>query len=210
MDITWLGHSCFTLQTSKRTLITDPYANSLGLPLGKPIAHTVTISNSHPHHSSSDQVSGDARVIQGPGEYEMHGFYIKGVRTGPSTEQTLGNTAYLFQIEGLTLCHLGDLAEPLTKRAREQLRSIDILFVPAGGVCTVSPTQAATLVNSLDPKIIVPMHYQLPGLKVELGPLEEFVRELGIQTQEPRPALAVTASSLPLERQVVVLQPSPA
>ena len=210
MDITWLGHSCFRLHTGKGTLITDPYADSLGLPLGKPTAHTVTISNSHPHHSSSDQVSGDARVIRGPGEYEMHGFFIKGIRAAPSTEQSLDNTAYLFHIDGFTLCHLGDLAEPLAKLAREQLRGVDILFVPAGGGCTLSPTQAAEMVKLLDPKIIVPMHYRTKGVEVELGPLEPFLRELGAPAQEPRPTLSVTNSSLPQERQVVVLQPSPA
>ena len=133
MDITWLGHSCFLLHTGNGTLLTDPYAGSLGLPLGKPTAHAITISNSHPHHSSSDQVSGDPKVIRGPGEYEMHGFFIKGIRAAPNTAQSLDNTAYLFHIDGCTLCHLGDLAEPLAKQAREQLRGIDILFVPAGG-----------------------------------------------------------------------------
>ena len=210
LDITWLGHSCFRFRAGKATLITDPYADTLGLPLGKPTAHIVTISNGHPHHNSSEQVAGDPKVVTGPGEYEIHGFYIKGIRAPSGADQTLDNTAYLIQIDGLTLCHLGDLADPLVRQAREQLRSIDILFVPAGGGCTVSPTQAAELVNLLDPKIVVPMHFHVKGVEVELDSPEPFLRKLGIPNQEPRPTLSVTSASLPQERQVVVLQPAAA
>ena len=189
-------------------MITDPYADSLGLSLGKPSAHIVTVSNSHPHHNSIHRVSGDAKVITGPGEYEIQGFYIRGIGTAPSTEESPANTAYLIQTEGLTLCHLGDLAQPLAGQAKEELRATDILFIPAGGGCTVSPRQALGVINSLDPKIVVPMHFDLKGLQVELGNLEPFLKELGTPDQERQRTLSVTRSSLLQERRVVVLQPS--
>ena len=205
MEITWLGHSCFHLRSGRGTLLTDPYDGSLGLALGHPSADIVTVSNSHPHHSGVDRVAGDAKVISGPGEYGIQDFYIRGIGTATGEEPKAPNTAFLVEVEGLTLCHLGDLAQPLTRRAREELRGTDILFVPAGGGCTVSPRQAVEVINALDPKIVVPMHFHLEGLRVELDSLETLLRELGAPDEEHRPTLSVTRPNLPQERRVVAL-----
>ena len=207
MEIVWLGHSSLKIRTGGTTLITDPFKDSLGLSMGPQKADIVTISHPHPHHSNLDGVEKDARVIDGPGEYEIASFYVSGLGTAreESQEEGLTNTVYNLQAEGLTLCHLGDLTRLLTPRQIEHLGQTDLLFVPAGGACTVTTSQAAELVNLLSPRIVVPIHYHIEGVAVELGPLEAFLEELGLTEVTNEPKLTVTSSNLPRDQQVVVL-----
>ena len=208
MDIQWLGHSCFRLRGATATIITDPFAPSLGPPLPRLQGEIVTISHSHPHHSYVDEIDGQPYVIRTPGEYDTEGVYVRGIATPLREEAGEGgrNVVYIIEMEGVTLGHLGDLGQPLPSRQAEELSEVDVLFLPAGGGCTISPAQAAGVVNLLEPRLVIPMHYQIPGLKVELGPVEELLRELSIQEATPQARLSVTATNLPAERRVVLME----
>ena len=208
MEITWLGHSSLRLRSKGITLITDPYPDSVGFSMGRPEADVVTISNRHPHHSHCDGIEGHPRVLDGPGEYEIADLYISGTGTnlGEHDGERQVNTVFTIRVEGLTLCHLGDLNQKLSPVQAEELNQTDILFVPAGGVCTISAADAAQLVNVIGPRVVVPLHYWSEGTKVELGPLDPFLSEMGMAEIQPQARLSVTSSNLPRELSVVVLQ----
>ena len=209
MEITWLGHSCFRLRTGDLAVITDPFPDSIGLHMGGARGFVVTVSHQHDNHSYWQGMGGDPRVLRGPGEYELSGIYITGIMTPRSANdpEDKRNTAYLIEMENLRLCHLGDVSNTLSARQVEELTPVDILFVPSGGVCTVEVSQAIALVQSLEPKVVIPMHYGLPGLQVELGGLDVLLREMGLRDAQPQVRLNISASGLPQEMQVVVLEP---
>ena len=190
--------------------MTDPFTRSLGLAVPRLTANVVTISHDSPHHANFQGVGGGPRLIQGPGEYEIAGSMITGVGTpGERTGGELGkNTAYRYEMDDLELCHLGDLGKALTPDQIDALKDPDVLFLPVGGVCTVTPAEAAEIASQLEPRLIVPMHYALPGLSFNLEPVERFCREMGLVEINPQPRLAVTRSSLPETTTVVVLAKS--
>jgi L-ascorbate metabolism protein UlaG (beta-lactamase superfamily) len=211
MEIVWMGHSCIRIKSGETTLIADPYAESVGLSMGRARADIVTISNDHPHHAAYQSIEGSPRVLQGPGEYEIGSFYISGLGT-PAGPDPIGegrrrvNTVYTIRAEGMTLCHLGDLAQELTPKHAQELSQADVLFVPAGGNCTIGATRLAALVTHAQPRVVVPIHYRIEGVKVELEPLETLLGEMGISEVSPQPRLTLTATNLPREMRVVVLQ----
>ncbi|MBI4298883.1 MAG: MBL fold metallo-hydrolase [Chloroflexi bacterium] len=208
MEIIWRGHSCFQIRSGDTTIITDPFSESLGFPLGDPIATIATVSHRHPHHDSWSALRGAPLVIKGAGDYERSNIHIKGINTPRSDpdKQREANTVYMIQVEGINLCHLGDLNEMPSSRQIEELGRSHILFVPAGGVCTLNIHQVAEVINLIDPKMVIPMHYKTEGVVVELETLEPFLKEMGVKEAVPRPRLSVSSSNLPSERQLVVLQ----
>ncbi len=208
MEITWLGHSALQIKGTQVTLITDPYADTLGLSMGQREADVVTISNSHPHHSNADAIDGTPRVIDGPGEYEVANFYISGFGTRGRDYEGVRqvNTVYTYRAEGLTLCHLGDLSANPTPSEVSELSQADVLFAPAGGVCTLDAARIAQLVRTIEPRILVPVHYRYDDVDLELDPLDKLLNEFGITELSPQPRLTVTATNLPGELRVTALQ----
>lgn len=208
LEISWVGHSCFRLRGRNVAVVTDPCATSSGYSLGKMAADVVTVSNIHPHHSAVDQIEGDPIVLDGPGEYEVKGAVVTAFRTdaGKRGEATLRNTAYLIEIDDVTICHLGDIANPLPAEAIELAKDANILLVPVGGQCTIGAAQAVRLISQIEPKVVIPMHFATDISKVELDSIDHFLREMGLTASEPQPRLVVTVSSLPAEPTVTVLQ----
>ena len=208
MDIAWLGHSAVRVVSAGITLVTDPYSESLGLSLGEPKADIVTVSNGHPHHSFIEAIEGEPRILSGPGSYEIGNFYITGMgtRLDDHGEERLINTVFTMRSEGLTLCHLGDLNQRLSPGQVQELNQTDVLFVPAGETCTIGVTYVAELVNLIGPSILIPVHYKIEGVSVDLAPLDRFIAEMGIAEVAPQTRLNVTSTNLPRELRVVVLQ----
>lgn len=207
MEVTWLGHSCFKVRGRQVTLITDPYDGSIGYRWPAPTANLVTVSHSHPGHGYAAGVSGDPKVISRPGEYEISDVFIIGLANFHDSEQgaRLGrNTAYLVEMEDVTLCHLGDLGHLPSSRQVQELSNTDVLFVPVGGVSTIGAEMAAELVRLLSPKIVIPMHYETEVVRW-LEPLSKFVKEMGLREVVPQPRLSITRSNLPTETTVAVL-----
>jgi L-ascorbate metabolism protein UlaG (beta-lactamase superfamily) len=208
LEISWLGHSCLKIRSGDSTLITDPYDDSLGHSMGRPRADIVTSSHRHPHHSYFAGIEGSPRLVRGPGEYEIGNFYVTGIGTerGDGEGEPLINTVFSIQVEGLTLCHLGDLDRALSSRQVEWASRADILCVPSGGVCTMDAIQVAELVGLLGPKIVVPMHYKAEGVTVDLLPLDSFLEALGVTEPALESRIDVTATNLPRELRLVVLR----
>ena len=210
MEITWLGHSCFRLRGREAAVVTDPYDKSTGYTLGRPAADIITVSHDHQGHNNASGVAGSPLIIQGPGEFEVSGVLIMGVRTYHDGEngQELGkNTAYVLEIDDMRVCHLGDLGHVPTPEQVEELSGVDILLAPVGGNSTIAAAAAAETVSLLEPKLVLPMHYQTPAAKAQLDPLDRFLKEMSAPSalEERQPKLSITKSTLPHETKVLVL-----
>jgi L-ascorbate metabolism protein UlaG (beta-lactamase superfamily) len=210
VEITWLGHSCFRIKGSQAVVITDPFPPDIGYKLGDPAADVVTISHWHPSHSYYQGVKGEPRIVKGPGEYEIAGVLILGLATFHDSVkgQTRGkNTVYLMEIDGLAVCHLGDIGHLLGDDAIEEMGNVDILMLPVGGVSTIVPAMAAEIIRKVDPKVVIPMHYKTPAISRDLEPVDDFLKEMGMGQIEPKAKLNVTKSNLPISTQVFTLNP---
>ena len=207
VDITWLGHACFRLRSDDVVVLTDPFPLSLGLRPDTRPATVVTVSNSHPNHSNSEEVTGDPRVFSAPGEYEYRGISVRGVMTPqlPETPWEQRSVAYAIEIDRVNICHLGDISAPLSPVQIDELSPVDVLLVPSGGGCTLEIDQVLRMLQDLDPKIVIPMHYNIPGVDVPLQDVDVFLRRMGLSEVQAQPRLSVTASNLPEDMRVVVL-----
>jgi len=208
MEITWFGHSCFRIKGKDIVILTDPCSPETGYTLVKTQADMVTISHAHPGHAYLEAVQEGYKVIKGPGEYEIKDTYVTGIPSYHDAEQGKKNgknTVYVFEIEGVTLCHLGDLGHPLSPEFTGELGNINVLFLPVGGNSTIAVTAATDLVRNLNPGYVVPMHYKTASEKAELDFPEKFLKELGIKELVPQPKLVVTRTSIPASTQVVLL-----
>ena len=210
MEITWMGHSCFTIKGKSATLVTDPYDDAIGYNLGRPKAGIVTSSHAHPGHGCTAAIEGETKVIRGPGEYEVAGVFITGFSTFHDDENGVDrgkNTVYLIEMEDITLCHLGDLGHTLSTGQVEELSDSEVLMVPVGGVSTIDAAVAAEVGRLIQPKVVIPMHFYTEGLKFQLDPLDKFLKEMGIKADLPaEPKLVITKTALPEETHVVLLE----
>lgn len=210
MEITFLGHSSFRLRGKTATLVTDPFESKMiGLKFPKVSADIVTISHDHNDHNQADLVSGSPFVISGPGEYEVKGVSVYGLATFHDEQggaERGKNTVYAINIDGMKLAHLGDLGHELSEGQLEELADIDILMIPVGGVYTIDAKRAAQVAGQIDARIVIPMHYKLPGLTLGLAGVNEFLKEMGADEVRSQPKLFLTRDKLPEEQAVMVLE----
>ena len=208
MEITWLGHSCFKIKGKSGTIITDPFDSNSGYKLGKTTADIVTVSHDHPGHNYADGIGGNPKVIIGPGEYDIAGIFIYGVRTYHDTEkgtQKGKNTSYLIEIDDLRICHLGDLGHVLSPQQVEELGKVEVVLAPVGGVTTIDAKIALEVARLLRPGLVIPMHYYTEATP-RFEPVDNFLKEMGSRDMIPQPKLVVTRSNLPAEMQVSLLE----
>jgi len=208
MEITWLGHSCFLIRGKDKTIITDPCHPDLGYRSGEPEADIVTVSHSHRGHSYVEGVANDPRQIRTPGEYEIGGTLVTGIASfhdNKKGEVRGKNTIYVIEMDGITLCHLGDLGHPVDSRLIEEIGDIGILFLPVGEASTIPIDTAMEIIRQLEPPIVIPMHYKTEAFTGDLSPVNKFLDTMRIKDLEAKPKLSITASSLLGGTQTVVL-----
>ena len=206
MEINWYGMSCFRITERKHaTIVTDPYAVDMGLGELKLKADVVTISHDAPGHNFTHAINGMEHILNGPGEYEIGSVFITGIPT-PSKNGKFNNIIYVFDYNGLTIAHLGDIGDVPSQKQIEDLELVNVLLVPIGAGTSLNAAKAAELVSMIEPNIVIPMHYELPGLKTKLDPLEKFLKEMGAtDTKMESSFKASSADSLPQETEVVIL-----
>ena len=209
MEIHWYGHSCFRLRSTEGVVVTDPYGKDMGYTLPRVRADIVTISHPHPGHNYLKGVKGSPKVLDGPGEYEIQGIFITG--TASYHDRRKGrdrgkNTIYLFDFDGLTVCHLGDLGQVPSQSQVEDLSDIDILLVPVGSHTTINAAEASEVISLLEPRVVIPMHYRTEAMgKSPLDSVDRFLKVMGVKGT-PQERLKVTKSTLPDDMQVVLLE----
>lgn len=209
MEITWYGLSCFRLtERGKATVVTDPYDHqAVGYSPLKLRGDIVAISHDAPGHNNPGVVKNYKHLITGPGEYEIGGVFITGVRTTQKKGATNGirNTLYVFDYDGVNVAHLGDLQRSLTQSEVDAMGTVDVALIPVGGGGSLNASKAAEVISLLDPGIVIPMHYATSGTTLALDPLDRFIKEMGLGNITLEESLKLTSSAIPTETRVVVL-----
>ncbi len=214
MQIKWLGHAAFLLTARDGTrVITDPYATGAGLSYGqiKESADVVLVSHEHGDHNNVAAIKGSPEVIRGAGTHKAKGIEFRGVASfhDPSGGRQRGpNTIFCFTLDGVRLCHLGDLGHVLSGEQVAQIGQVDVLFLPVGGFYTIDAREATRVMGSLKPKIAIPMHFKTPKCDYPISPVEEFLQGKESVRRVGGSEVEVEASSLPKATSVWVLEPA--
>ncbi len=202
-EFRWFGSTCIRIRGKDASVLSDPFG---GAAFGKQTADVITLS----HHADIDAIKGDAAVLRGPGEYEVRGLFVTGVRTYRDEQKAAGrghNTIYLIEIDGLTVCHLGYLGHTLTTEQAEEMASVDVLLVPTGSA-TLDPAKAAEVVAQIEPKLVIPMHDREDPSDGAPGVVESFVKALGLEPPEPEEKLSLRSGDLGETMRLAILRPS--
>jgi L-ascorbate metabolism protein UlaG (beta-lactamase superfamily) len=211
MIITWFGQSCFRLQdkigTDGVSVAMDPFDKKIGLKVPNFEADVVTVSHDHYDHNNISALRGTPYVINTAGEYDVKGVLVEGIDSYHDSEtgkERGTNIIFRIELDGIGVAHLGDLGHVLDAKQLERLDNIDILLIPVGGVYTIDSKKAVEVVKQIEPRIIIPMHYNLPGLVEPLAEVDNFVKELGLDvTKEDK--LKITKKDLPADTMELVL-----
>ncbi len=216
----WHGVSCFSIEAkngdASTTLVTDPFQAETGLKLPRNLsADVVTVSHDHSWHNNIDAVKvmegkSDVFKITSPGEYEIGGLFVYGIpapHDAADGKKRGLTTIYRFEIGDLSFAHLGDLGTPIVDAEREALEDIDILLIPVGGNSTINAKEAVAIISELEPKIVIPMHYALPGMPKGGDDVEKFLKEIAATKAERVSRLKITKKDLPTtETKIIVLE----
>lgn len=196
MIITWYGQACFKIQSGDKALLLDPFDKSIGLAPPSIQADILLISHGHPDHNNTGAIRGEYFLIDSPGEYEVKGIKINGIPSFHDNEQGAKrglNAMYFIQIESMRILHMGDFGEDkLEDRQLERLEQVDILMIPVGGFSTINAKTAASIINQIEPKVVIPMHYKIPRLTIlELDGVDKFIEEFGGEDVVPQDKLVI-------------------
>lgn len=216
MKIVFHGHSmfeisCFLSKQESVNLVIDPFSEKIGLKPPKLKADILLISHDHYDHNNSQIITGDYFLISEPGEYEIKNVNIKAIKSFHDQKQGKergDNLIFKIEAENIHLCHMGDFGQKeLTNDQLTSMGKVDILFLPVGGIYTISAKEAKMVVEQLEPKIIIPMHYYLLNLKIKLESLEKFLDQMGKKVEKME-KLQIKSKDLQEEGQkIVVLEP---
>ncbi len=202
MDIVWFGQSCFRLQSSQATVLTDPFQPLPPAALSG--VDIVTISDRSRRATLQD--AGAGRVVDGPGEYEIKGVPVTGI-AAPSAEAADGTSAgktfiYTVVLDGITVCHLGRAAALPTGSHLQEIGQPDVLLIPLGGTFGMTAARAVQLASQLEAKLLVPM---TAGQASDTAVLEAFCKELGADPHAVEERVSVTATGLAAQTRVALL-----
>jgi len=215
MKITFLAHASFLIVTKNGTkIITDPYkAQCFGGALGyRPIkesADIVLISHEHDDHNGISDILGKPQVIKGAGNWTIQGIKIFGISTYHDTQKGVArgqNIIYIIEADGLRIAHLGDLGHALSKEQIAQIGPIDILLSPVGGHFTIDPKIASEIFITLNPRIMIPMHYKTRVLNFPIVTVEEFLKDKKDVKKINNSEIEISKESLPKIPEIWVLK----
>lgn len=179
MKVTWLGHSAFRLEESTgTTIITDPYGKKVGYEMARQTCDAVTVSHDHFDHNNLKTIDGTYEVLNTVGSFEIKGIHINSFRSYHDREKGSrrgSNIIFKYRIDGVEICHLGDIGEECSPLIAEALGSVDVLLIPVGGRYTLNYTQAMEYVEFLMPNVVIPMHYKTDDCSLDIDDSDDFV-----------------------------------
>ncbi|MDO8472209.1 MAG: MBL fold metallo-hydrolase [Dehalococcoidia bacterium] len=213
MKIKFLGHSSFLITSDSGVrILTDPYA--VGGPLTyDPIddaADVVLVSHGHGDHNNVSAVKGNPVVIKSPGDTEAKGIAFKGIATFHDQAQGKekgANIVFCFTVDGVKVCHVGDLGHQLDARQAAEVGSPDVLLLIVGGNYAIGPEEATKLARQLNPRVIIPMHYKNARCGYPIAPVDDFLKGKKNVVKATGSEVALDARKLP-QGEIIVLQPS--
>ncbi len=211
MNITYFGHSCFKIEEKINdqniSIITDPFTKEVGLKVPNVEADIVSISHDHFDHNNASSLRGNPFVVDTAGEFDVKGVIIEGIRSYHDDNQGKDrgeNIIFRFDVEGLSLAHLGDLGDVLDNKQLEKIGGVDILFIPVGGKYTLDAKKALEVISQVEPRIVIPMHYKTKDSKIDIDGVDKFVKELGIEPSY-EDKLKINKKDLPTEDMHLVI-----
>ncbi len=180
MRIVYHGHACFEFVDSRISVVIDPHdGKSIGIKAPNASADIVLMTHNHYDHCASRVIRGNhTDVMSQNDDFEVNGFHVTGLSTyhdHNNGEDRGMNTMYIFEMDGLRLCHCGDLGCVPSDDIIEMIRGIDIIFVPVGEVFTMTIQEARSFIERVNPTVVIPMHYRVGGLSIPLSPLDDFL-----------------------------------
>lgn len=204
MQITWHGYNCLTIKGNEIAVVTDPYFFTKP-PVLK--ADIVTVSNSKKYGNVST-IIGNPTILDWPGEYEIKDVFFKTVENEKDLSQELKCLIFTIDIDDIRICHLSDLKETLADELLEEIGTIDILFVPVGGNSTLNSKKAHDVIEQIEPKIVIPMHYRFIEEDKEITSIDEFLKEIGEREITPVDTYKIVKSKLPQDKtEYIILNP---
>lgn len=211
MIIQWLGQSAIKIQDKEVTIAIDPH-DKTGLKMPKFQADLLLISLDKEGYNNAEAIKGDPFLINGAGEYEVKNVFIYGLYSyldNKKGEEKGKMISYVLEVDGVKIAHLGPIGQDtLTERQVEKLEGVDILLIPVGGEGTLNSTQAVKIISQIQPRIVIPVHYKIPGLKDKSDSIDKFLKEFGIDNPEKMDKLKIQKKDLPQEEtKVIILTP---
>ena len=216
--ITYAGQSCFQISVSnsrdhEANIVIDPFDEETGLKVPNFSADIMLVTHLHHDHNNIKAIKGAPFLIDGPGEYEVKGVFVQGIPSfhdDKEGKEKGSNTIYTIEAEDIRFCHLGDLGQKqLTDEQVDEIGSIDVLMIPVGGEYTIDSSSAQKIIGQIEPRIVIPMHYALPKLKIKLDEVSKFLKTMGKPSITAVDKLTVKTSALPKEgsMEIIVLLP---
>jgi L-ascorbate metabolism protein UlaG (beta-lactamase superfamily) len=212
MKVKWLGHASFLITSEDgKKIIMDPYTVARGIhydPINE-AADVVTISHDHGDHNNDKAITGNPEVIKGEGSRNVKGIEFRGISSHHDDAQGSkrgNNTIFCFTIDGIRICHLGDLGHPLNDKQIADIGAVDMLFIPVGGHFTIDASQATALYQSLKPRVTIPMHYKTPKSDYPIATVDEFLQGKENARKVNSSEVEYEKGTLPQKAEILVLQ----
>jgi len=210
MKVKWLGHACFLITSSKGTrILTDPFDETVGYTVPTAEADFVTVSHDHFDHSATNLVQGHPRVIRDSGTHQLDDVALRGIKTFHDNVQGAkrgGNIVFVLDVDGIQVCHLGDLGHIPTEEQISAIGKVDVLLVPVGGTYTIDSSAAAQVTELLAPKMVIPMHFKTQALSFPLEPVDSYLKRVGAAIRTGETSIEITAQDLVGPRRTYVLE----
>ncbi len=210
MRIVWHGHACFEVNDGI-TVVIDPHdGKSIGIARPSLEADLVFVSHNHFDHNCTKVVKGNPLIVESTVNETIMGVRTRALQTYHDTvdgRKRGNNRIYRFEMDGVSFCHLGDLGHTLSDGTLEALGPIDVLFVPVGSVFTIDGETAWRLVNKIDPRIAVPMHYRVRGLSLSIRPVGDFLDQVNVPVTRVGNEIIFEKEDLPEDTEIWVFSP---
>jgi L-ascorbate metabolism protein UlaG (beta-lactamase superfamily) len=214
MKIKCLGHAAFVITSDAGLkIITDPYETSPGLTYGEitESADVVTVSHGHTDHGNVAAVRGNPEVVRRTGRSTAKGIEFNGIASYHDDAQGRlrgNNIIFCFELDGIKVCHLGDLGHLLDDKQLAEIGSVDIVLIPVGGFFTIDARAATQVCDQLKPKVIIPMHYRTEKSFPDIAGVDEFIKGKSNVTRQDSSEVEFKAGKLPATSQIIVLKPA--
>lgn len=214
MKIKWYGHASFLITSASGTkIVTDPYepggydgAISYGSP--PDLVDIAVVSHDHPDHNYVQGLKGTPQVVKGAGSHTVSGIVFKGITTFHDTSEGKDrgeSTIFCFTVDGIRLCHLGDLGHPLSEKDSAEIGDVDVLMLPVGGFFTIDAGVATEVVDSLNPRLVIPMHFKTEKCDFPITTVDDFTRDKENVTRLSTSEIEFTKDTLPVSTEIQVL-----
>ena len=210
MQIYWHGYSSVRLEIKQgehnTVVMTDPYENESAMRFPRAIEPEILLL-SHQDRSkfNVEGVAGKPFIISDPGEYEVGGVFVNGIQDGEQGEGAERPLVYRIEGEEMAVAYLGMINRSLTDKELEALGNVDILILPVGNAQTYNAKQVAATISLIEPRLVIPINFAVPGIKTELGTVDQFCNALGSSKRQDANRVKISKKELPVDDMLIMV-----